>query len=248
MLRGERFIAQARVDAAHRNPLPVWGAVALVGALCGVGALLVTNNTAGAMGGGNPAAIMIRAEEASREPAPGLALPEPRSTRAPATANGSGLAVCVRLCDGFFFPSNSASGDDQSCEAQCPDAPTALYREQAGSDSIEDAVSTTGASYSELPAAGRHQTALDSACTCHRGPINYSAMLLNDPTLRRGDVVMTPSGPVVYEGGQTSSPRREDFVALAKDSTLQHDIRATLSTMRSAAWEKQVASDRVATP
>lgn len=212
-------------------------AIAALGVICGLAAVLFANAPAGAMGGGNPAAVMLRADEAPSRPITNQGNPEFRSRpRAPTNVSQSGLAVCVRLCDGYFFPSNGPSSHDEDCAAQCPDAPTALFREPAGSDRIEDAVSTKGTLYSELPVAGRHRTAYDTACTCHSHNIDYSAMLLHDPTLRKGDVVMTPKGPVVYEGRQTQTPRREDFVALSRDSTLPRDTRAALSTMRSAAW------------
>ena len=53
-----------------------------------------------------------------------------------------GRAVCVRLCDGFFFPSATNAGGDEACAAQCPDAPAARYTEPAGSDRIEEEVSS----------------------------------------------------------------------------------------------------------
>jgi hypothetical protein len=147
---------------------------------------------------------------------------------------GLGLAVCVRLCDGYFFPSNAASGGDATCAAQCPDAPSALYREPAGSDSIEDAISTTGASYTALPAAGRFRTVSDSACTCHREAVSYSKRILHDPTLRKGDMVMTPKGIVVYEGSDSSAIRWADFVDVAKSRLAPSAMRADLSKLRSS--------------
>ena len=189
---------------ANSRSTVVWSGIAAVGGFCGLAVIVFANAPAGAMGGGNPASIVLRAEEAPSGPISNQGNPEFRSRPHAAShfAQG-GLAVCVRLCDGYFFPSNGLSSDDEACAAQCPDAQTALYREPAGSDRIEDAVSTIGALYSELPVAGRHRTDLDSACTCHAHSIDYSAMVMHDPTLRKGDVVMTPQGPVVYEGGQT---------------------------------------------
>ena len=155
--------------------------------------------------------------------------PKPRETRA------SGRAVCVRLCDGFFFPSATSAGGDEACAAQCPDAPTARYTELVGSDSIEDAVSTHGALYIALPVANRYQTTLDNTCTCHRAPTRgYSESLLNDPTLRKGDVVMTPKGFVVFQGAKTRSIASSDFVALSQARSLPKDLRAALVDMERA--------------
>jgi hypothetical protein len=145
-----------------------------------------------------------------------------------------GIAVCVRLCDGSFFPSNTDSGGDAACNAQCPDAPTALYVKRPDSGGIEDAVSMSGTLYSDLPVAGRYRTVLDSTCVCHRHRVSYSAMLLHDRTLRKGDAVMTPKGVVVYEGANTSFARAEDFVALAQESRLPVSVGEYLSKMQSS--------------
>jgi hypothetical protein len=150
----------------------------------------------------------------------------------------------VRLCDGFFFPSATSSGGDEACAVQCPDAPTARYTEPVGSDRIEDAVSTHGALYTALPVANRYQTTLDNTCTCHRSPTRgYSESLLNDPTLRKGDVVMTPKGFVVFQGAKTRSITSSDFVALSQARSLPKDLRAALVDMeRAGPSQRQVGA------
>jgi hypothetical protein len=164
--------------------------------------------------------------------------PIPRETRA------AGRAVCVRLCDGFFFPSATSSGGDEACAAQCPDAPTARYTEPAGSDRIEDAVSTRGALYAALPVANRYQTTLDNMCACrHARAGGYSESLLNDPTLRKGDVVMTPKGFVVFQGAKTRSIRSSDFVALSQARSLPKELRAVLVDMERAGPSQRQVGD-----
>jgi hypothetical protein len=155
-----------------------------------------------------------------------------------------GLAVCVRLCDGFFFPSATSSGGDEACAAQCPDAPTARYTEPAGSDKIEDAVSTLGARYSALPVAKRYQTTFDATCRCHRSLVrSYSASALTDPTLRKGDLVMTSKGFLVFQGARTRSVAPSDFVALSQARSLSKDLRAALVAMENAnALQPQVGA------
>ena len=156
-----------------------------------------------------------------------------RRAAAPAVAAfGSGAAVCVRLCDGFFFPTASLSGGEAACASQCPDAPTALY--SMPSDKIEDAVSSTGEPYTRLPVAKRYQTTLDNTCSCHRDPVASRAkQLLDDPTLRRGDVVMTADGFRVYEGSGYGRATPRDFVALGK-ARLPTAQRAELAQMERA--------------
>jgi hypothetical protein len=148
-------------------------------------------------------------------------------------AFGGGQPVCVRLCDGSFFPTASAVGGEATCAAQCPDAPTALYT--MTSDRIEDAVSSTGAPYSKLPVAGRFEKNFEGTCTCHRDVVaSHAKELLHDDTLRRGDVVMMASGFRVYVGDGYGPSGSEDFVALASARNLPRDERATLAAMEKA--------------
>jgi hypothetical protein len=143
--------------------------------------------------------------------------------------------VCVRLCDGAFFPvaSTSSSIDDSKneaiCGGLCPDARTALYLEPAGSDEIEDAVSTNGVPYTSLPAALRFRTALDATCTCRRKLAQQFSIML-DSTLRKGDYVMTPKGLMVFTGSQRLPHASSDFIAVA-DARLSQVQRAAVLAM-----------------
>ena len=152
----------------------------------------------------------------------------------------AGRSVCVRLCDGFFFPvapvagSGDLAGHEAACESTCPDAPTALYIEPSGSDKIEDAVSVQGAPYTALPVALRSRTTLDNTCACHRTAQRaYSYSLLRDFTLRKGDAVMTPRGFMVFQGRRQLPFARKDFVALTRAS-LPNAYRASLLAMERA--------------
>ncbi len=125
--------------------------------------------------------------------------------------------VCVRLCDGFFFPLTGASYDTASqsaaCNSLCPDAPTEVYY-RSGSDRIEDSVSEKGQLYSALPVSLRYRTTADNTCSCHRDVVAYAP--LSDGTLRRGDAIMTPAGFVVFNGVAGAPHGAGDFTALTK--------------------------------
>ena len=128
-----------------------------------------------------------------------------------------GQAVCVRLCDGGFFPISTRgdTGDEEAtCSALCPDAPVALYHEQSGSDKIEDAVSAKGAPYTALPVALRYRTTLDNSCTCHRAH-GLPMAIARDATLRKGDYVMTANGLVMFTGAKGGPHGAGDFTAIA---------------------------------
>jgi hypothetical protein len=128
-------------------------------------------------------------------------------------------AVCVRLCDGYFFPlpSAAAGADAQtaSCNSLCPDAPTDVYY-RSGSDNIGDSVNAAGRLYSALPVALRYRSSADSTCSCHRSAVAYAP--LDDATLRQGDLIMTPAGFVMFRGAEGAKHHSRDFTALAKTS------------------------------
>ena len=244
-----RFPGAARIsgggaeirNAARRRPSAAFLAAP---AIVLAGALLLAGGLAWARGGvGREVWAPPIADMAARNDAAGAVDVQTDPNRKGARANG--LAVCVRLCDGFFFPSATSSGGDEACAAQCPDAPTARYTEPAGSDRIEDAVSTRGALYSALPVANRYQTTFDDTCSCRHSPISgYSASSLTDPTLRKGDLVVTPKGFLVFQGAKTRSVTSSDFVALSQAPSLPKDLRAALVAMeRAGASQRQVGAD-----
>lgn len=164
---------------------------------------------------------------------PGPAVDKPKRSGGAVASFGYGKAVCVRLCDGFFFPTASISGGEAACAAQCPDAPTALYT--MPTEHIEDAVSSTGKRYSALPVAKRYQTSFESTCTCRRDTVASRANeLLHDATLRKGDVVMTAAGFRVYQGDGYGPNEPKDFVALSRARDVSKAQRAALAAMERA--------------
>jgi hypothetical protein len=106
-------------------------------------------------------------------------------------------AVCVRLCDGAFFPMTSSArpgaslGQEEMCQMQCPGAEVALYRMR--DDQIENAVSVDGSPYTALPNALRFRQRFDAACTCRPRTGSWAEAFSQrqDPTLRTGDQVIS---------------------------------------------------------
>jgi hypothetical protein len=143
--------------------------------------------------------------------------------------------VCVRLCDGFFFPASEPAGgsnaasEEAACTGMCPDAPVALYYQPSGSDKIEDAISVGGQRYSALPIALRYRSTQDNTCSCHRS-IASALSPLRDPTLRKGDALMTPKGILVFRGAEQGTHTPRDFAALAA-AQLPKDQRSTLQAL-----------------
>jgi len=159
-------------------------------------------------------------------------------------------SVCVRLCDGYFFPIGPIAGEGElrdheaACSGLCPDAQTELFIEPAGSDRIEDAVARNGARYSSLSTALANRASTEKSCACHRRP-GESFPLAQDFTLRGGDSVMTPSGFLVFRGTGHAPPySRGDFTPLA-GASMSRDKRAVLAALERAStpgWRPTVAA------
>lgn len=78
---------------------------------------------------------------------------------------GSLRTMCVRTCDGAFFPisSNASPADFQrdaeTCQRRCPGAETALYYHALATEETDQMVSAaTGEPYADLPSAFAYKT------------------------------------------------------------------------------------------
>ncbi len=74
--------------------------------------------------------------------------------------NGQYRTMCVRTCDGYFFPMSNAATlgdferDQKNCESSCPGTEMQVfYRRGLGEDSANMISSASGRPYSELPTA-----------------------------------------------------------------------------------------------
>lgn len=140
-----------------------------------------------------------------------------------------GNLVCVRLCDGFFFPAPTGmSATDAGCAAACPNAPTRLYSMRT--DRIADAVAARdGAPYSRLPVALHYTRAREQTCSC--GAADPRSAIMADASLRRGDRFMTEQGFLIYQGGNRKQISRRDFKSLAESRGMPRQERALLIAM-----------------
>jgi hypothetical protein len=84
---------------------------------------------------------------------------------------GGSLAICVRQCDGGFFPvsysARRANLDELAtlCKALCPNAEVALYTKSTWGE-LDSAVSISGDSYGDHPNALKFQKTRVPACGC----------------------------------------------------------------------------------
>ncbi|WP_395667232.1 DUF2865 domain-containing protein [Methylocella sp.] len=124
-----------------------------------------------------------------------------RAEEADPAPRGGSQALCVRTCDGGFFPLGvSARNADPAqlhslCQALCPNAEVAVYT-RSPSRPVETSVSLDGAPYSEMPNAGKFEKTFDPACTCKPPGQSWVEALSGADgalrALRKGDIIVTP--------------------------------------------------------
>lgn len=113
---------------------------------------------------------------------------------------GTFRTICVRTCDGFYYPISFATtpdhfrDDEQTCQRMCPASEVALYTYHNPGEEVAQAASLNGRLYTELPAAFSYRKALNPACSCRKPGESWAdALKVNggDDTVAPGDVVVT---------------------------------------------------------
>jgi uncharacterized protein DUF2865 len=114
--------------------------------------------------------------------------------------SGTYQTVCVRTCDGYYFPISYSTSpdhfadDQRTCQRLCPATEVNLYMFHNPGESIDQAMSTAGQSYTALPSAYRYRKEFTAACSCRRPGQSWADALKNaddSSTLESGDIVVT---------------------------------------------------------
>lgn len=161
-----------------------------------------------------------------RAPEETISPPEEEENR---TARGGSQAVCVRTCDGGYFPmAVSARRRDLSdlqdlCSALCPGTEAKLYTRVPGRE-ISSAVSVNGNAYSDLPNALKFEKTFDKTCTCKPADKSWVEALANAERLlgeEKGDILVTPEkaeelSRIAGPGARRDKSRKFDPNAIAK--------------------------------
>jgi hypothetical protein len=127
-------------------------------------------------------------------PRPDLANEQPRlgSRALPKEGTGSFTTVCVRLCDGFYFPITHRASrgrfqhDAEMCRSRCGQTEARLFYHPSAGGSMSNAVDLNGRSYTRLKTAFMHRKQLVAGCTCKPAPwsaasiMRYQMYALND--------------------------------------------------------------------
>jgi hypothetical protein len=123
---------------------------------------------------------------------------------------GTYRTLCVRTCDGYYFPISYSTvpgkfADDEAlCRRLCPASEVALYSHRNPGEDVNNAVSISGAPYTALPTAFSYRKVLNPACGCRAPGQSWAEALQQseDQTIERGDIVVTEE-----RAKQLSQPR-----------------------------------------
>ena len=156
--------------------------------------------------------------------------------------SGSYTTVCVRTCDGFYFPlshrvpRNRFQRDADMCRARCGQSEARLFFHSSGQD-MKSAVDVTGRTYVRMPTAFLHRKKLVDGCGCRPEPWSEAALSRHEGfAIAEGRSLpgggRSGGGVTVVAGNYPDGPVKAN---LEKPSSLG-------STQEPAGWEQQPAS------
>jgi hypothetical protein len=115
--------------------------------------------------------------------------------------SGTYRTVCVRSCDGAYFPISFATvpgrfaDDEKTCKALCPAAEASLYSYRNPGEDMSQAVSINGQPYSSSPNAFRYRQEFNPSCACKAAGQTWADALksIDDKAAaeQQGDIIVT---------------------------------------------------------
>jgi hypothetical protein len=160
-----------------------------------------------------------------------------------ASVGVSRRAVCVRACDGYYFPAlpvsraSDLAAQQASCEKLCPGAQSTLFLLPEGSDRIEEArAARRGETYAALLSRLDPNDARAKSCSCQTEATAAAATraLLSDSTLRPGDSVITAQGVRIVRRGSHYPFKEADFLSLAESGDISLSNKSALYAIEKA--------------
>jgi hypothetical protein len=129
--------------------------------------------------------------------------------------------VCVRTCDGFFFPVSYSTvqsafpRDEAICKITCPGTEARLFAYPNPGGAIEQAVSPTGEQYTTIPNAFKYRTEFVSDCSCKPDGMSWAEALqgVDDRTLRKGDIIVDEAKAEAMSRPKEAPPPKPEAVA-----------------------------------
>jgi hypothetical protein len=162
---------------------------------------------------------------------------------------GTFRTVCVRACDGYYFPISYSTvqsrfaDDARTCQRECPATAAELYTYRNPGEDIGQAVSLSGQSYTALPTAFQYRKEFTAACSCRRPGQSWADALKgadDSSTLESGDIVVTDqnakalSQPPQPKGAKPGKPATANAAPAAGAAPASTDTGAAPDAPRTA--------------
>jgi hypothetical protein len=130
--------------------------------------------------------------------------------------SGTYRTVCVRTCDGAYFPVSFATvparfaDDEKTCKALCPAAEATLFAYRNPGEDMNQAVSINGQPYSSSPNAFKYRTEFNPSCACKAAGQTWSDALksIDDKAAaeQQGDIIVTEESAKKMSRAPTKAP------------------------------------------
>ncbi|KRQ97935.1 hypothetical protein CQ12_25125 [Bradyrhizobium jicamae] len=176
-------------------------------------------------------------------------IPPPSAELGP--PSGTFRTVCVRTCDGAYFPVSFATyqarfqDDERTCKALCPAAEANLFTYRNPGEDINQAVSINGQPYSSLPNAFKFRTEFNASCSCKAAGQTWSEALksVDDKASveQQGDIIVTEeSAKRMQQRAQSKGSQPPPKKGAAPAGTATAPAPAAAADATAAASDKQI--------
>jgi hypothetical protein len=162
---------------------------------------------------------------------------------------GTFHTVCVRTCDGYYFPISYSTtpshfpDDQRVCQRECPAAEANLYAFRNPGEDMTQAMSINGQPYTALPAAFQYRKQFTPTCSCRRPGQSWADALKDaddSSTLESGDIVVTdqnakalsqPPQPKGVKAGAAPAPNASAVPAQPASTDSTDPAKKTVRTV-----------------
>jgi len=158
--------------------------------------------------------------------------------------SGTYRTVCVRSCDGGYFPISFATvpgrfpDDEKTCKALCPATEASLYAYRNPGEDMNQAVSISGQPYTSSPNAFRFRQEFNPSCACKAAGQTWSDALksIDDKAAaeQQGDIIVTEESAKKMSRAPTKQAtvpaRKGSAPATAPDAAAAPDASASSAT------------------
>jgi len=147
--------------------------------------------------------------------------------------NGRYRTVCVRLCDGFYYPihysiyGSMVQRDADQCQQNCA-APAELYVYSNPGQDIEQAISLNGSPYMDLPVALEYRQKYVKGCSCKQS--EYNPTEIEAANKKEASAETAVKGAQANAAAAPAAPATQDQGDQGEMPQLNLDVTGTTTT------------------